>query len=81
MANSIIATEQRDIKFAETADSTYSVALRLHALLAMTYGCQGDSFRAMNDDLQDRFLWQCAEMANEVMAGLEAMATGEMARA
>jgi len=38
---------------------------QLEAVLAMTYGDAGESFRNMNDDLQDNYLWSCGTLARE----------------
>lgn len=38
---------------------------QLHALLAMTHGNAGDTFRRMNADQQEHYLWACAMIADE----------------
>lgn len=38
----------------------------LEALLMMTYGEGGESFRSMRDDLQDNYMWSCCDMATEI---------------
>jgi hypothetical protein len=37
----------------------------LAALLAMTYGSAGEAFNEMSDVLRDKYLWACAEMAQD----------------
>lgn len=39
---------------------------QLDALINMTIGEQGEAFRSMNDELQDRFMWACGSISNEV---------------
>lgn len=38
----------------------------LTALLSMTYGEQGATFRVLSDDLQDAFMWACSMLASEI---------------
>jgi len=38
---------------------------QLQALLAMTHGNAGDTFRRMNADQQEHYLWACAMIADE----------------
>lgn len=37
----------------------------LSALLMMTYGDGGEAFRGYNDQIQDEFMWACAQLADE----------------
>lgn len=39
---------------------------QLEAMLAMTFGESGGSFRNMNDDLQDSFMWSCSSAITEI---------------
>ena len=39
---------------------------QLKAMLAMTYGEPGETFRNINDDLQDNFMWSCAMAIKEI---------------
>ena len=39
---------------------------KLHALLCNTYGNSGVSFRGLNEDLQDVYMWACADLAGEL---------------
>jgi hypothetical protein len=36
---------------------------QLSALMAHAYGESGEAFRNLNDDLQDTYLWHCADVA------------------
>lgn len=40
----------------------------LEALLMMTYGEGGESFRTLREDLQDNYMWACCDMATEIRA-------------
>lgn len=39
---------------------------KLQALLCQAYGEGGASFRNMADHLQDAYMWQCADLADEI---------------
>lgn len=39
---------------------------QLDALLAVTYGEQGTSFRMHNESLQDNYMWCCSRLATEI---------------
>lgn len=41
---------------------------QLESLLMVPYGECGPSFRGLNDDLQDSFMWTCSYLASEVRA-------------
>ncbi len=56
---------------------------QLEAILAMTHGDAGESFRNMSDDLQDNFLWTCRTLASdckELAFGLSANGVNVAAR-
>ena len=42
------------------------ITQKLQALLCQTYGEGGTSFRNMADHLQDAYMWQCADLADEI---------------
>ena len=46
-------------------DALMARVSKLQAMLAMTYGQAGESFRSMNRTLQDNYLWACADLAHE----------------
>ncbi len=46
-------------------DKLHQKLAQLEAVLAMSYGDAGESFRNMNDDLQDNYLWSCGTLATE----------------
>lgn len=47
-------------------DQISVLSKKLHALLCNTYGNCGESFRSLNDDLQDVYMWACADLAGEL---------------
>lgn len=51
---------------------------QLESLLTVPYGECGPSFRGLNDDLQDSFMWTCSYLASEVRALHDVV--GEMQR-
>jgi len=49
--------------------------------LQNTYGNSGESFRSMADHLQDAYLWQCADLVDEIeglMSESESMASASI---
>ena len=46
-------------------DSLQQKLAQLEAMLMMSYGCAGETFRCMNDVLQDNYLWACSNLASE----------------
>ena len=50
----------------EEINTAHALATKLNALLAMTYGDQGESFRCMSDCIQDEYMWACSDMAEEL---------------
>lgn len=46
-------------------DSLQQKLAHLDAMLLMTYGQAGETFRGMRDDVQDNFLWSCSVLASE----------------
>lgn len=80
MATAIVASKPAPCDLFQSFDTLYSVATRLQALLAMTYGCeQGAAFRLLNDGLQDTYLAQCAEMTGQMIAVLSTAADQQFA--
>jgi hypothetical protein len=49
-------------------DRLHELALKLNALMAMTYGNARESFTCLSDELQDDYLWACGDMAREMKA-------------
>jgi hypothetical protein len=47
-------------------DRMSELAAKLHALLCMTCCAAGESFRCLNSDIQDEYLWACVDMASEL---------------
>jgi hypothetical protein len=50
----------------EVLDKLTCASLKLDALLACTYGQNGESFRDNNDEIQDTYLWACSDLAQEI---------------
>ncbi len=60
-------TEINSSKAAEsTIDQLARKSRQLHALLKMCYGDAGESFRNLNDTLQDDHAWACSDLAEEI---------------
>lgn len=59
-------------------DRATELSSKLKALLAMTYGAAGESFRGMSDELQDEYLWACAGMADELKSAVYELATASV---
>lgn len=59
MANDTLSATER----ADLLNTVSSLSIKLHALLCGTYGESGESFRNFNDEIQDSYLWACADMA------------------
>lgn len=51
-------------------DRVHRLAVQIEALLQCTYGEAGESFRNLNDDTQDRFLWAAGGMAHDLVNAL-----------
>ena len=49
-------------------DKASELCTKLQALLQNTHGGSGESFRAMDPKLQDAYLWQCADLSDEIEA-------------
>jgi hypothetical protein len=47
-------------------DRAQKLSAQLDALLAVTTGEVGESFRILSDSLQNDFLWACSDMAGEL---------------
>lgn len=47
-------------------DRLAQLTLKLNALLAHTYGCSGEEFRNLNDEIQDSYMWACSDMASDI---------------
>lgn len=56
----------------DAIDEAYSHVSKLEALLMNTYSECGPNFRNLNDDIQDSYLWACADLATSIKAALEA---------
>lgn len=56
----------------DAIDAAHTHALKLQAMLLHAYGESGDAFRNMRGDIQDNYMWLCSDMANSIVAALEA---------
>ena len=68
-------------KLAQRLSKASELCTKLQALLQNTYGNSGESFRSMADHLQDAYLWQCADLVDEIeglMSESESMASASM---
>ena len=70
--SAITCSPEKVIAMVQAIDEAYGLILQLHALLVNTYGESGDPFRNLADDLQDRYLWACTDMARKIETTLEA---------
>lgn len=54
---------------AMSQDSTHKLqvlTMKLTAMLNHTFGNSGDSFRELDEGIQDSYMWACAEMMEEI---------------
>lgn len=61
-------------------DVVETKARQLRALLENTYGGGGEAFRGLNEQLQDHYMWACADMADEIVKSLDALSNLAFAR-
>lgn len=59
-----MATKTVDQDLSDALEEIHTTCLQLEALLANTFGESGESFRNMNNELQDNYLWCCTNMAS-----------------
>ncbi|RYF61686.1 MAG: hypothetical protein EOO27_01005 [Comamonadaceae bacterium] len=50
----------------ESLNRLDELATKLTALMAATFGESGESFRDLNGEIQDAYLWTCSDMAQEM---------------
>lgn len=55
----------------DAIDLAYTQVTKLEALIQNTFGESGPNFRNLNDDLQDAYMWACADIAASIKAALE----------
>lgn len=55
----------------EAIDEAYSHIKKLEALLQNTFSESGPAFRNLNEELQDSYLWACADLAASIKTALE----------
>jgi len=58
-------------------DVVETKARQLRAMLFVTYGeeTSGREFRGMSHELQDAYMWACADMAHDIVQALEKLST------
>ena len=64
MANQTLSANEK----LDLLNTVNSLSAKLHALLCNAYGEAGESFRGLNDELQDSYLWACTDIAAEIKA-------------
>jgi hypothetical protein len=52
-------------------DRVIRLSSQLDALLIRTTGAEGSSFRAWADDIQENYMWACADIATELRRLIE----------
>lgn len=62
-------------------DQISVLSKKLRALLCNTYGNSGESFRDLNKDLQDTYLWTCADIAGELEKAATALCLNDEVKA
>lgn len=58
----------------EQAEELTQRLTQLDAMVAVTYGEQGEAFRNMNDNLQDNFLWGVSTITEQLQKASEKLA-------
>ena len=58
---------------ADATDRAFELSRKLQAMLMQTYSLAGEDFRTMNDDLQNNYMWACADMARELRECLDVL--------
>lgn len=61
-------THSPTTSFLDLKDTVDAKARQLRAMLMMTYG-EG-SIRVMSEELQDAYMWACADMADDIVAAM-----------
>lgn len=49
-----------------TRESLYSNLSKLRAMFSMIEGPRFDAFRQMDEDMQAKYMWACADFAREI---------------
>ena len=55
----------------DAIDLAYGQVTKLEALIQNTFGESGPTFRNLNDELQDAYMWACADLAASIKAAFE----------
>jgi hypothetical protein len=73
--SAITCTPTKTAAMVDAIDEAFTHISKLEALLQNTYSESGPSFRNLRDDIQDSYLWACADLAAAVKTALESSFT------
>lgn len=59
------AAAQAELSLVDAIDNIQCPLLKAQALIAITIGESGETFRNMGDDYQDRILWTISDLVTE----------------
>ena len=65
------ATVTKTAALVDAIDQAYAHISKLEALLQNAHGESGPAFRNLHEELQDSYLWACADLAAAVKTALE----------
>lgn len=69
--SAITCTPTKTAAMVEAVDDAFANISKLEALLQLTYSESGPAFRNLRDDIQDSYLWACADLAAAAKTALE----------
>lgn len=69
--SAITCTPSKTVALVDAIDEAYIHAIKLQALLLHTHGDSGDPFREMSGDVQDAYMWLCADLMGSIVAALK----------
>lgn len=71
------AAVKAELSLVDAIDNIQCPLLKAQALIAITFGESGETFRNMGDDYQDRILWTISDLVTEATnAATEVAALG-----
>ena len=68
---------QAELSMVDAIDNIQCPLLKAQALIAITFGESGETFRNMGDDYQDRILWTISDLVTEATKAVTEMAALE----
>ena len=68
---------QAELSLVDAIDNIQCPLLKAQALIAITFGESGETFRNMGDDYQDRILWTISDLVTEATKAVTEMAALE----